>query len=223
MQVDIAGLTLAGPGSEWFWTAVSGLILGVTFIAIWRQLRLQRAAMGYSQVTEISRDDVGESMLRMKLQILEALRDGVDPAFIPYGPASYVIDFWEDVGALVRLGHMDKRLLYMTMGPACVRWWVIVEPFMQRVRLETGEAGGGENFEWLAKAMARIHRAHGGVAYDAETVRAGLEHYILNNRDRLMTAEALRAPVAKRHPVPMKAARDAAPVTEPRQTPATGP
>lgn len=27
-------IVLIGPGSEWFWTAVSGLVLGVTFLAI---------------------------------------------------------------------------------------------------------------------------------------------------------------------------------------------
>jgi hypothetical protein len=36
------GMAFVGPGSEWFWTAVSGLVLAGTFIAIYRQLRLQR-------------------------------------------------------------------------------------------------------------------------------------------------------------------------------------
>ena len=39
------GLALIGPGSEWFWTAVSGLVLAITFIAIYRQLRLQQLQM----------------------------------------------------------------------------------------------------------------------------------------------------------------------------------
>jgi hypothetical protein len=40
--INTDGMTFIGPGSEWFWTAVSGLMLAVTFIAIYRQFRLQR-------------------------------------------------------------------------------------------------------------------------------------------------------------------------------------
>ena len=41
--INTDGMAFIGPGSEWFWTALSGLILAVTFIPIYRQLRTQRA------------------------------------------------------------------------------------------------------------------------------------------------------------------------------------
>lgn len=40
--INTDGMTFIGPGSEWFWTAISGLVLAGTFIAIYRQFRLQR-------------------------------------------------------------------------------------------------------------------------------------------------------------------------------------
>jgi hypothetical protein len=43
--INTEGLAFIGPGSEWFWTAVSGIVLAGTFIAIYRQLRLQRLQM----------------------------------------------------------------------------------------------------------------------------------------------------------------------------------
>jgi hypothetical protein len=43
--INTEGSALIGPGSEWFWTAVSGAVLAVTFLAIYRQLRLQRLQM----------------------------------------------------------------------------------------------------------------------------------------------------------------------------------
>jgi hypothetical protein len=43
--INTDGVTFVGAGSEWFWAAVSGLVLAVTFIAIYRQLRLQRVQM----------------------------------------------------------------------------------------------------------------------------------------------------------------------------------
>ena len=34
--INTNGLVLIGPGSEWFWTALSGLVVAVTFFAIYR-------------------------------------------------------------------------------------------------------------------------------------------------------------------------------------------
>jgi hypothetical protein len=31
--INTDGMAFIGPGSEWFWTAISGIVLAVTFIA----------------------------------------------------------------------------------------------------------------------------------------------------------------------------------------------
>ncbi len=43
--VNTDGMVLIGPGSEWFWTAVSGIVLAITFVANFRQLALAAAPM----------------------------------------------------------------------------------------------------------------------------------------------------------------------------------
>ena len=40
--VNTDGMTLIGPGSEWFWMALTGLSLAGTGLAIFRQLRAQQ-------------------------------------------------------------------------------------------------------------------------------------------------------------------------------------
>lgn len=162
--INTDGMAFIGPGSEWFWTAVSGLVLAVTFIAIYRQLRLQRSANSYGQLTEIDRQDISEPMLRMKLQILEALRDGVEPAQVPYGAASYVSDFWESTAALVRLGHIDVRLLHLVMGNGCRRWWAMLRPFLERARVEGGSrasprSSSGSPGGWPSSTGGRATRS----------------------------------------------------------------
>jgi hypothetical protein len=39
--INTDGMAFIGPGTEWFWTALTGVVLGVTFIAIYSQLRVQ--------------------------------------------------------------------------------------------------------------------------------------------------------------------------------------
>ena len=201
--INTDGMSFVGPGSEWFWTAVSGLVLVVTFVAIWRQLALQRSAAGYAQVTDLSRQDVAEPMLRVKLDIYHALQDGTDPAEVPFGAASYVVDFWEDIGVLVRRGHLDRRLLHETMGNVCRRWWATLHPFVERARAEVGPRGG-EHFEWLAGQMADLDRKVGDTTtYDAEYLARTLDYHMRNHSDRLRTAEELRGfvPRPSSHPV----------------------
>jgi hypothetical protein len=190
--INTDGMSFIGPGSEWFWTAVSGIVLAITFVAIWRQLALQRSAAGYAQVTDLSRQDVAEPMLRVKLEIYQALHDGCDPAQVPFGAASYVIDFWEDIGVLVRQGHLDRRLLHESMGNVCRRWWATLHPFVERVRAEVGPRAA-EHFEWLAGQMAELDRKAGDTTvYDAEYIARTLDNHMRNQSDRLRTAEELR-------------------------------
>ena len=40
--INTDGMALIGPGSEWLWAALTGLVLAGTGVAIYRQLRMQR-------------------------------------------------------------------------------------------------------------------------------------------------------------------------------------
>jgi hypothetical protein len=215
--INTDGMAFIGPGSEWFWTAVSGMVLAVTFIAIWRQLVLQRSAAGYAQLTDLSRQDVAEPMLRMKVEIYQALRDGREPAQVPYGAASYVIDFWEDIGVLVRHGHVDRRLLHEANGNGCRRWWATLRPFIERIRADVGPRAA-ENFEWLEGQMADLDRKVGDpTVYDAEYLARTLDNHLRNQRDRLRTAEELRGFVLRPSSQPLM---EPAPVETPVSAPA---
>jgi hypothetical protein len=190
--INTDGMAFIGPGSEWFWTALSGIVLAVTFVAIWRQLGLQRAASGYAQVTELSRQDIAEPMLRVKLEIYRALSDGRDPAAIPHSAASYVSDFWEDVGVLVRHGHIDQRLLHEAMGNSCRRWWATLRPWTDQVRTVV-HPRAAEQFEWLADQMADLDRRAGDTTtYDSEYLARTLETMLQSHVDRLRMVEELR-------------------------------
>ncbi len=73
--VNTDGLVLLGPGSEWLWTAVSGIVLAGTFLAIYRQLRLQRTQM--RENTKVLRSQAHYNALLLGTRPLEILiQDG---------------------------------------------------------------------------------------------------------------------------------------------------
>jgi len=156
-------IVFVGPGSEWFWTAVSGLVLAVTFLAIWRQLRVQASANAYAQVAGFAAELHSERLVWATYDVLLSLADGMPPANVPTGAAFALGNHWEAIGLLVRGGHLDRRLAYTSMSYSVQYDWAILAPFAARIRAATGMSAIYEHFEWLAGEMAGIDRARGEV------------------------------------------------------------
>lgn len=196
--INTDGMSFIGPGSEWFWTAVSGLVLAVTFIAIYRQLSTARNANAFEQTNRVANDLESEQASRNMLEIYLALREGVKPEDVPEGAASFVADLWERVGALVRAGHLDRRIVYENMSNGCCWWWAALAPNTRRFRAETGNSRAGEHHEWLAHVMAEMDRKAGvNIHYDDAYLAGTLDRRIQKARDQIRLAEELRAVIIR--------------------------
>jgi hypothetical protein len=154
--IDLTDVVLIGPGSEWFWTMVSGVVLAVTFIAIYRQLRVGAGAAAVEQMRDVQRDWQTEPMLRHRMAVLSALREGAGAARVPIGSAAEVSDYFERMGYLVRSGVWSRRLLHEYNGPAVVQWWRLLKGTIGSWRTESATPALFEHFEWLAGVMSRL-------------------------------------------------------------------
>jgi hypothetical protein len=140
--INLDDLVILGPGSEWLWTMVSGIVLAVTFVAIYRQLRLQRDAAAIEQVGAIYREWADERMSRAKLETLLLIRDGADASAI-LTAALDVGDFWEGYAYLVRAGNINRRLMYDSLGPAARIWWGLLAPSARVAREQANDHACG--------------------------------------------------------------------------------
>ena len=201
--INTNGMAFIGPGSEWFWTAVSGLVLAGTFIAIYRQLRIARSANAWAQLGEIERDADSERMTRYKLEVLLAIRDRNGRTDLPEAAASTIANFWEKVALLVRTGHVDRHLLYEQASLSCQRWWGALGPWVKANRTEVGQPKIGENFEWLAELFASFDRQGGaGAIFDDAYFTGNVERMIAGCRDDLRVWEALRSVIVMPPTIP---------------------
>ena len=109
--INTDGMSFIGPGSEWFWTALSGIVLAVTFLTIYRQLRIARSASAREQLESTGREWTSETVRALfSLEVLLARRDSLDPASIPSSAALVEITgLWDDTAALVRGGHLRSE------------------------------------------------------------------------------------------------------------------
>jgi hypothetical protein len=212
--INTAGMAFIGPGSEWFWTALTGLVLAATFLAIYRQLRLESSANAWEQLDAFERELASERMTRNKLAVLVAPRDGVNPAHVPYAAAQPIANFWEKIASLTRGGHIDPRLLRNGSGPDCQVWWAILAPCVRGQRAEETDPTIFEHFEWLAAVMDKLDRRMGVPTIVTEVWLARtLERRIAANFTRLREEQALRTVILQ--------SPEAVTVEPPVATPAT--
>jgi hypothetical protein len=192
--INTDGMAFIGPGSEWFWTAVSGIVLAVTFLAIYRQLSLQRSANAREQLDSTDREFRSELLTRCKLEVLLALSNGTEPANVPLAPAYAIALYWQRIAALAQGGHLDPRLLHQFNGGACPVWWVALAPFVRKVRIDNQDATEYQGFERLAVKMAELDRRAGASVFDATLLATQLNDRIATYQDALRLEQSLRSP-----------------------------
>lgn len=193
MLINTDGLSFIGPGSEWFWTAISGVVLAITFIAIYRQLSVQRSAAAIEQHSRLLREWHSEPMLRSRIAVLTAYRDGAEPGD-PTQEIEQIGNFWEGIGYLVRSGHVDRRLVHNNFGNAIQIWWALLNPTLVAWRADENGEETWLEFEWLARRAADTDRKAGRRRDFSEAyIRRTLPAVIEANSRALRTAEAMRS------------------------------
>jgi hypothetical protein len=152
--INTDGASIIGPGSEWFWTAISGVVLAVTFLAIYRQLRLQTSATARQRVKEINEEWRGERMTRRKIATFEALLAG-SPMDVDTPLVWETVNFWENVASMTRHGHIDLGLIKTDIGHDVAWWWTVMGPACRTARDEAHAWDLFIQFEWLANEMLK--------------------------------------------------------------------
>jgi len=205
--INTQGMAFVGPGSEWFWTAVSGLVLASTFLAIYRQLRLQRDALANQQLSDLMTEWSSERMARAKLVVLLAIQAG-EPQ--PNRATSHIGFFWQRVGYLVRSGHMDRGIVYEQLGDQVQYFWALLNPDATPSRVKAAQPTGWHDFEWLAALASEIDVKRGQTSgINPEEIASALPSVIQHYRDAIELEEALRSTTVRfaASPVPVVVAR----------------
>lgn len=196
--INTDGMALIGPGSEWLWTAISGIVLAITFIAIYRQLRLQRSAAAIEQMTALEREWLSEDLVRSRLAVLTAIRDGALPGSLP-ASAERIGNFFERVSFLVESGHIQREPVHASFATVVPAWWRWLEPSVRLWRHDEPETW--TEFEWLATLMDRMTRAKGRTqVVDEAYLRRTLPEVMQSLRDQIQRAEELRSVIVRSMP-----------------------
>lgn len=195
--VNVDGLVIFGPGSEWFWTMLSGIFVPVTFYLLYRQLRLQASTATIEQVRRLVGEWESEEMSASALEVLVAIRDGGDRSRLPGPAVAHIANFWTEIGYLVESGHMDVRLVHRNFGGPIEAWWLWLLP----TTLAWREIEGPhlfETFESLVRQLERLNRKVADTTViDEATLAARLPVSIEQAEGRIRRGQERRAVIVR--------------------------
>lgn len=134
--VNLQDLVIVGPGSEWFWVMAELLVLVLTGIAIFRQLRAQRSASLYQQLTEMNREFAEPWMVRNKLALMLEIQDRDLEAGFPYG-SDEIADFFQRVGYLVSRKHLGADDVWNDSRSIIAFYWSVLGPTSSTIARRT--------------------------------------------------------------------------------------
>ena len=197
--INTDGMSFLGPGSEWFWTAVSAVALLVTLWAIYRQVHIQTALKETQQLNEVNAAWTSERLIRIRLSIWLAKRDGQDLQALA---ASWrICDFWEDLAHLVHEGHVSYSSIQDLEGNVLLWWRLLNEPLMAERKARSLPDAYGE-FEWLANRMLAGRSDHSHLT--ALLAPARVEQWIAQCRESIEIEQSLRTVIyVPQEPLPL--------------------
>jgi hypothetical protein len=214
--VNLNGLVIFGPGSEWFWSMLSGIFVPITFYLLYRQLRLQASTAAIEQVRRLVGEWESEEMSMSALEVLVAIRDGSDRSKLPGPAVAHIANFWTEIGYLVESGHMDARLVHRNLGGWIETWWLRLLP----TTLAWREIEGPhlfETFEKLVRQMERLNPKGERRVVDEALVASVLPASIEQAEGRIRRGQERRAVIVRPlSPATLVAAAPPAPDPEER-------
>jgi hypothetical protein len=146
--INTDGMAFIGPGSEWFWTALSGLVLAVTFVAIYRQLRLQASANALERFHALENRWESRRMMLAGLEAALALRRGTPERGMNQSMVA-IAEFFADLCELLDRGHIGFDEVYEFWGANVLVWWSLLERAATEQRVLDGDPKLFGSFERL--------------------------------------------------------------------------
>jgi hypothetical protein len=200
-------IVLIGPGSEWFWAALQFVVVVVTLLAIYRQLRAQAASNWLHRMESLQGRWDSPQMVHARLvaALWRKRTGGGAPDFEAAVALHWLCGFFEDLGMLERQGYVTWDEVEGGWGEPLVQWWALLGPVIVEFRSGTpGMSTAFESFERLARRAEEAARRRGDDWSVAEAQIPGIiEARIGRDTARLRMLRDIAAGVIPSGPAPV--------------------
>jgi len=130
---------LIGPGSEWFWAAAQFVVVVVSLLGIYRQLRSQGAANAVQRIETLEGEWSSPRMAHARLVLALHLKYDSDDR-VGFFKARPVLDFIVNLGNLNDWGFLSLEEIDSTWGQAIPVWMALIGSVVDVARANDGRA-----------------------------------------------------------------------------------
>lgn len=202
-------LVLVGPGSEWFWAALQFVVVVVTLLAIYRQLRAQGAANAVQRMETLQGEWNSERMIHSRLVVAiwrkhdaASPNAASSPDFETQAALGWLCGFFENLSDLEEDGYLTWKEVVNNWGQSLIVYWVLLAPVVTELR-SSATSNMFTGFERLARRAEAVARSLGEDWLMSESeIPQMLEEQIGRNAARLRMLRDIASGVIPAEPAP---------------------
>lgn len=185
-MVNLDGLTLFGPGSEWFWSMLQFAVVAVTPGGTLSPAPHSKRGQRLGRMQTLQDIWQSEKMAYSRLAIEMWRRGGNGRAPDPEAQVllGWVSNFFEDLSDLHAEGYLPWKEIENSWGQALVIYWAIAVPAIAELRADDPAVYLG--FERLARrAEESAHRRGADISVSEEELAEILKGQVARSAARL--------------------------------------
>lgn len=149
---------------EWNWDAISALAdaisalaawvaVAAAFFAVWRQNRLTKRALSAQVFSQLTARWDSDIMRARRKRLAEGLRTKA-LADIPPATVEDVVDFFEELGTILRNGYLDIEPIWQSFSTAARFYWASCgKAYVVSLRTAYSDSTYYSEFEYLVDKM----------------------------------------------------------------------
>jgi hypothetical protein len=197
VNVNLSAIGIFGPGSEWFWAMAQFLVLTVTGLAIYRQLRAQGSANALEAQESLLARWESPEMVRVRLAALMHIASGAPGEPPTLGIAG---NFFANMAALRAHQHLRPTDSWEMWSAQVQFWWALQVPWIHTYRARNPGAYG--EFEELAATMADLDRKEAVPNFEIDDLGSRMDREIRRLIERLRLERDARQGLVPTWPIP---------------------
>jgi len=141
-----------GVNSSWFWSMCQFIIITITLIMVYNQLKSQRKSNMLQTLHKC--DDKWDSTAMLKRRSIVA--SGYASSSLEMNEeVILVINFFEDLGMYFKEGLISKSIIWNSYSYQIEHYWPLLKPRIDEFQAKNNDNSFGEQFKNLHKAMQK--------------------------------------------------------------------
>ncbi len=177
--INTDGLAFIGPGSEWFWAAAQFVVVVITLVGIYRQLRVQGAANFVQRIETLQGDWSSPRMAYTRLVVALHLRYE-QPDKSCYLKAKPILDFFANLQNLEIEGYLSVDEIGANWNRSIQEWTAFTAPLVE-ARRKTDDNLNLYDLDPLIMKLRKWEQKRGAMplSYEGDAVQRLLDEAIL--------------------------------------------